>query len=108
MDVDRTSMQLENQNKEELRLKDRARCVCVCVCVCVRERGQGKQTAETRREETLRYKANTDRQKAQRSYEARWGKVSGDRGKNEMGTAPNGESQGQKWENLGTEVETGE
>ena len=56
MDVDRTSMQLENQNKEELGLKDRAR--CVCVCVCVRERGQGKQTAETRREETLRYKAN--------------------------------------------------
>ena len=83
-------------------------CVCVCVCVCVRERGQGKQTAETRREETLRYKANTDRQKAQRSEEARWGKVSGDRGRKERRTAQNGESQGQKWENLGTEVETGE
>ena len=76
--------------------------------VCVRERGQGKQTAETRKEETLRYKANTDRQKAQRSEEARWGKVSGDRGRKERRTAQNGESQGQKWENLGTEVQTRE
>ena len=58
MDVDRTSMQLGNQNKEELGLEDRAR------GVYVRERGQGKQTAETRREEILRHKANTDKQKA--------------------------------------------
>ena len=76
--------------------------------MCVREIGQGKQIAETRREETLRYKANTDRQKAQRSEETERGKVSGDRGRNERGTAQNGESQGKKWENLGTEVEPGE
>lgn len=60
VDVDRTSMQLGSQTKEELGLEVRAR------CVCVRERGQEKQTTETRRKETLRHKANTDKQKAQK------------------------------------------
>lgn len=36
-----------------------------------------------------------------------WGKVNGGRGGNER-TDQNGESQGQKWKNLGTEVKTGE
>ena len=37
-----------------------------------------------------------------------WGEVNGDRGRNERRTDQNGESQRQKWKNLGIEVNTGE
>ena len=37
-----------------------------------------------------------------------WGEVNGDRGRNERRTDQNGESQRQKWKNLGIEVKTGE